>query len=381
MMEAMFWLAVILLVYSYFIYPLLLKLVSKPTVMQPVQHTVWPSVDVILSAYNEQSCIADRLNNLLQQEYPGELCIRVASDGSKDNTAQILAGFKEPQIVARIFTENRGKVSVLNELVSQSTADILIFTDANTFFDPDTVKQLVSTFQQNIGAVCGELHLYTDDGNQNSDGLYWRYEQFLKLHESSLGALLGANGAVYAIKRELYQPLPQNTVVDDFCIVMNIRRQGYAVVYNPLAKATEEVAPSLQDEYGRRIRIGLGNYRALFQNLWALSPAQGIFSWCFWSHKVLRWFAPHLMVLALISNILLATSSFYQLTLLIQVCFYATAVYGQAMINRNHTIPSWVAIVTFFVSMNVALAQGFMRFLGRNQQGAWKRTARQGETK
>lgn len=381
MMELLFWCAISILVYTYLLYPLLLKCLVTP---QPVAQSIpdtWPSVDVILSAYNEESCIAERLENLLQQDYAGRYRILVASDGSQDQTGPILERFSDPRIQAQVFTENRGKVTVLNDLVAQSDADILVFTDANTFFEADTIHQLVTTFQGNIGAVCGELHLYTEEGNQNSDGLYWRYEQFLKQSESSLGALLGANGAVYAIQRALYQPLPKSTVVDDFCIVMNIKRQGYDVVYNDAAKAKEEVAPSLQDEYGRRVRIGLGNYRAFMQNLWALSPSRGILSWCYWSHKVLRWFGPHWLLLALIANMFLIMVPFYQFTMLSQVLFYGIAWLGHRKISQNQPLASWISIITFFVSMNLALGQGFLRFLQGNQQGAWKRTARHGEFK
>ncbi|MEE2022908.1 glycosyltransferase family 2 protein [Alkalimonas mucilaginosa] len=381
MMAAVFWLAIFLLVYSYFLYPLLLKLFITPKTPTQQQPEHWPSVDVILSAFNEESCIAERLHNLLQQDYPGPLNIRVASDGSKDNTGAIIQSFDDPRIQADVHTENRGKVAVLNDLVAQSKADILVFTDANTFFAKDAIRQLVMSFQQQIGAVCGELHLHTDDGNANSDGLYWRYEQFLKKSESALGALLGANGAIYAIRRTLYQPLPASTVVDDFCIVMNIKRQGYDVVYTTNAQASEEVAPSLQDEYGRRVRIGLGNYRAFRQHLWALSPLRGLLSWCYWSHKVLRWFGPHLMLLVLLSNLFLLSSAWYQAALAGQLLFYGLAWVGHLRIQQKQPTPSWLAILSFFVSMNVALAQGFLRFLRGNQQGAWKRTARHGDAK
>ena len=340
----------------------------------------WPDVDVVLSAYNEEVCIHQRVENLLAQDYQGQLRILVASDGSADRTGEIISAFDDPRVVALDFKENRGKVAVLNDLVSRATADVLVFTDANTDFEPDAITRLVSTFDDSTGAVCGELHLHNDAGGQNSDGLYWRYEQFLKKSESNLGALLGANGAVYAIRRALYEPLSTDTVVDDFCIVMNVKKQGYDVVYNDNARAREEVAPTLSDEYGRRVRIGLGNYRALVANTWALSPFRGVLSWCFWSHKVLRWFGPHLMLAAFVSNALLISDPFYLLTFTAQVIFYATAWLGTKAINQDKKVNKLIAIVSFFVSMNVALGHGFIKFLNGNQSGAWARTARQGES-
>jgi len=377
----LFWISLSLLLYTYFIYPLILKILSRP--LGPQKHNIekWPDVDVILSAYNEELCITQRLQNLLSQDYPGKLRILVASDGSSDNTADLINNIQDTRLVPFCFTENRGKIAVLNDLVARATAEYLVLTDANTEFAPDAIKQLILSFTPNVGAVCGELHLITHDSNQNSDGLYWRYEQSLKRQESTLGALLGANGAIYAIKRELFQPLSSDTVVDDFCIVMNIKRQQYDIIYNEKAIAYEEVAPSLQDEFGRRVRIGLGNYRAFSSHLWALSPRQGIFSLCYWSHKVLRWFAPHFMLAAFITNLFLLNSSFYLVLLIGQISFYIIATITTYQINRGAKVTKIARIISFFVSMNLALAFGFVRFLRNNERGGWKRTARQGEIK
>jgi cellulose synthase/poly-beta-1,6-N-acetylglucosamine synthase-like glycosyltransferase len=351
---------------------------SQPTISQELSE--WPSVDVIVSAYNEASCIRERINNLLEQEYPGQLRILAGSDGSTDATNEILQSFTDERVHAYCFTENRGKVTVLNDLVSKAESDILVFTDANTEFSPNTIEVLVRGFSPSVGAVCGELDLYDNEDSQNQDGLYWRYEQFLKRKESSIGALLGANGANYAIKKELYQELPVDTVVDDFCIVMNVKKQGYDVIYEENAQAREEVAPSLEDEIGRRVRIGLGNYRAFMSNMWALSPFKGLFSWCYWSHKVLRWFAPHLLFAALILNIMLLPSLLYGVILVLQVLFYTIAIYATKKINAKKPVSGVASAISFFVMMNYALGLGFIRFLSGNKHGAWKRTARTGES-
>ncbi len=380
-MIMLFWVSLALIVYSYFIYPLVLKLFVEPKELALTTPETLPSVDMIIAAYNEESCIKQRIENALNQDYQGQLQIYVASDGSKDKTGEIIESFTDPRVKAFNFEVNRGKISVLNDLVAKSSADILVFTDANTEFNNDAITILVSSFNGNIGAVSGELVLETEEGNQNLDGLYWRYEQFLKKSESQLGSLLGANGAIYALYRELYIPLSTDTIVDDFCIVMNVKKQGYDVVYNDTAIAKEEVAPSLQDEVGRRVRIGIGNYKAFFANLWALSPTNGLLSWCYWSHKVLRWFTPHFMLLVFVSNALLINIPFYRNLFILQIIFYLVAFYGQRKINQNQEVSSIVAMVSFFVSMNVALGQGFIRFCKGHKNGGWKRTARGGETK
>lgn len=380
-MLIIFWVSLALLVYSYLIYPVILRLTVSPKKVERITPNNWPSVDIIIAAYNEESCIKERIENALLQDYQGELQILVASDGSQDKTGEIIESFENNKVQAYNFEKNRGKISVLNDLVAKSNAEILVFTDANTDFNTDAVTILVESFTGNVGAVSGELMLETEDGNQNLDGLYWRYEQFLKRCESELGSLLGANGAIYALKKELYLPLSTDTIVDDFCIVMNVKKQGYDVVYNDTAIAKEEVAPSLGDEVGRRIRIGIGNYKAFFSNLWALSPSRGLLSWCYWSHKVLRWFAPHLMLFVFISNVFLINNMIFTYLLIMQIVFYIVAWQGQVRINNNQKVNSVVAIISFFVSMNVALGQGFVRFCQGHKNGGWKRTARTGDTK
>jgi cellulose synthase/poly-beta-1,6-N-acetylglucosamine synthase-like glycosyltransferase len=376
-----FWIAFFLLVYSYLIYPLILRLLVTPKDIKLTTPDQWPSVDIIIAAYNEESCIKERIENALAQDYQGRLQVFVASDGSQDNTGVIIESFTSDKVLAFNFKVNRGKISVLNDLVAKSSADILVFTDANTDFNINAVTTLVESFSGNVGAVSGELILETEDGNQNLDGLYWRYEQFLKKCESELGSLLGANGAIYALKRELYLPLSTDTIVDDFCIVMNVKKQGFDVLYNDTAIAKEEVAPSLGDEVGRRIRIGIGNYKAFFANLWALSPTRGLLSWCYWSHKVLRWFAPHFMIITFISNAFLLDNVIYVSLFCLQIIFYTIAWSGQKRINNNQKVNGFIAIISFFVSMNVALGQGFIRFCKGHKNGGWKRTARTGGTK
>jgi cellulose synthase/poly-beta-1,6-N-acetylglucosamine synthase-like glycosyltransferase len=380
-MLILFWVAFFLLVYSYLIYPLILRLLVTIKDIKLTTPEQWPSVDIIIAAYNEESCIKERIENALGQDYQGKLQVLVASDGSQDNTGVIIESFTSEKVLASNFKINRGKISVLNDLVAKSSADILVFTDANTDFNIDAVTILVESFTDNVGAVSGELILETEDGNQNLDGLYWRYEQFLKKCESELGSLLGANGAIYALKRELYIPLSTDTIVDDFCIVMNVKKQGFDVLYNNTAIAKEEVAPSLGDEVGRRIRIGIGNYKAFFANLWALSPTKGLLSWCYWSHKVLRWFAPHFMLITFVSNAFLLNNVFYVYLFCLQIAFYAIACFGQKRINNNQKVNGIVAIISFFISMNAALGQGFIRFCKGHKNGGWKRTARTGDTK
>jgi len=390
-MVIVFWFSLAVIGYSYFIYPLILMLFSA--VKQAISDTryLWkksqrriidknnlPPVSIIIAAYNEESCIKARVENLLSLDYPQDkLTILIGSDGSQDNTADILTSFDEVNLKVYIFEENRGKMSVLNDLVEQVNSDYIVFSDANTHFNKSTIKNLVRHFNHDdIGAVCGELHLVDVDSGDNKDNIYWRYEQILKFHEARLNALQGANGAIYAIRKELFTPLPANTIVDDFQIAMNVAKQGARLIYDPEAIATEEIAPNLQAEEGRRIRIGLGNYQALFAMPWALNPFLGWRFIAYISHKVCRWFVPHLMLIALISNLLLINTPLYQLLLIGQILFYSVAFYGIKKQKKRQNISSIIGIIAFFVSMNIALMRGFIRYFSSNVQGTWERTTR-----
>jgi cellulose synthase/poly-beta-1,6-N-acetylglucosamine synthase-like glycosyltransferase len=390
-MDIIFWFSLAVIIYSYFIYPLILIMFSA--IKQAVSDTryLWkksqrrvsdkenlPPVSIIIAAYNEESCIKARVENLLSLDYPKDkLTILIGSDGSQDKTAEILTSFDEVNLKVHIFEKNRGKMSVLNDLVEYVNSDYIVFSDANTHFNKNTIEHLVRHFDHDdIGAVCGELHLVDVDSGDNKDNIYWRYEQVLKFHEARLNALQGANGAIYAIRKELFIPLPANTIVDDFQIAMNVAKQGFRLIYDPEAIAIEEIAPNLQAEEGRRVRIGLGNYQALFAMRWALNPFLGWRFVAYISHKVCRWFVPHLMLIVLVSNLFLISNPLYQLLFIGQTLFYFIAFYGIKKQKKQQKIGSITGIVAFFVSMNIALMRGFIRYFSSNVQGTWERTTR-----
>jgi len=382
-MEEIFWLSVLLISFSYIFYPIVLALATKlfgkkNSSRDASEISEWPEVAVIIAAFNEEQDIKQRVENLLEQDYPADkITYYIGSDGSTDKTNEILSEFSDPRLQAQLFEVNRGKASVLNNLMELVEQPIVVFSDANTHFENDAIKRLVAHFEnKKVGAVCGELNLFNSGGNDNKDSTYWRYEQFLKDNEGQLDALLGANGAIYAIRSHLYTPIPANTVVDDFLIVMNVAKAKYKIIYDKEALAHEEIAPSIGEESKRRIRIGTGNYQAFTRLYWALNPLIGWRFFSYFSHKVLRWFTPHLMIIVLMSNFILIGDTLYNAALLIQLIAYFIAIWGQKMSDKGVAIPSSVALLTFFVSMNFALLQGFYRFAFKNVKGTWQRTSR-----
>jgi cellulose synthase/poly-beta-1,6-N-acetylglucosamine synthase-like glycosyltransferase len=382
-MEVIFWLSVLLIGFSYVVYPILLafaaKLFGKSNNFSDISEIEdWPEVAVVIAAFNEEQDIKQRVENLLAQDYPAnKITYFIGSDGSTDDTNEILNKFNDPRLKAQLFKVNRGKASVLNNLIELVDQPIVIFSDANTHFESDAIKRLVTHFENSkVGAVCGELNLFNPGKNDNKDSTYWRYEQFLKDKEGQLDALLGANGAIYAIRTRLYTPIPENTVVDDFLIVMNVAKEKYKIIYDKEALAHEEIAPSIAEESKRRIRIGTGNYQAFTRLYWALNPFIGWRFFSYFSHKVLRWFTPHLMIAALLSNFILIGDTFYNTTFFIQTIAYLIATWGHKLSEQGKPIHASVALLTFFVSMNLALLQGFYRFAFKNVNGTWQRTSR-----
>lgn len=391
MLEALFWGALLLVVYSYAIYPLCLIILSAMSqAMRDVLFVLkgqdkrasvlavseLPQVAVIISAYNEEGCIAERIENLQALDYPKErIRFLIGSDGSVDKTAEICSGIQDERLVFTDFKQNRGKASVLNDLIEQASADILIFSDANTDFAPDVAKQLCRHFVRNadIKAVCGELDLVDAQSGKNQDGAYWKYERFLKFNEARIGGLLGANGAIYAIRKSAYTPIAPDTAVDDFSIVFRISLEGGLVIYDPESRASEEVAPSQGDEYKRRVRIGSGNFQAFHRFLPALNPKYGALWFCYLSHKVLRWYTPLLLLVSLIASALLSFESlFYAILFLLQLTVYAFSA-----LNRNRP-PRFgpFNLLVFWINMNLALGHGALRYYSGNAKGTWGSTNR-----
>lgn len=378
--ELLLWGSLALLVYTYVLYPLLVRsLAARMRVPNaPIQQDVssLPTVAVIIAGYNEERHVAERISNVLQQNYPPELLrVYFGSDGSSDGTEGIATSMQSPRVIVRHFSRRRGKASVLNDLVALTREEILAFSDANSLYEPNAVRRMVEQFRdRRVGAVCGELDLVSA-GGAVPDGTYWRLEKSLKLAESQLGGLLGANGAIYAMRKDLYQDLPPDTIIDDFVAVMRVAASGYDVIYVPTARAVERAPDKVSQEFRRRARIGHGNYQAFFRYPEFFTRTNGITRFTYFSHKVLRWFAPHLMLVALVSSAFLAGSPFYSYLLGAQVVGYLVCAV-LTPIADGRRLPPLLSAPLYLVSLNVAFLVGFWRWLAGSSGGAWERTSR-----
>jgi cellulose synthase/poly-beta-1,6-N-acetylglucosamine synthase-like glycosyltransferase len=390
MLAIVFWLAAGCVLHTYVIYPLLL--VALDAIGQargawgylggnerrrPAAQLGLPAVSVLIAAYNEQDCIEHRIENLLAQDYPPDkLEILVGSDASTDGTDAIVQRYAA-RGVKLSRAERSGKAGVLSRLVDLAKGEVLVMTDANTHFERDAIRRLVQPLRdEQVGLVCGRLRLHSPAGAPLAEGAYWKLESLLKLYESRRGCVMGANGGIYAVRKDLFPPLPAGTVVDDFVAALRVLAAGSRVAYEPEAVGHEEAAPDHAGEYRRRVRIAAGCFRALSQHRDLLSPRHGFTAFALWSHKVLRWFVPHALVVALVANLFLARSgTFYAVTLIAQCTAYALATLSLLGTTPRH-VRAVADAAAHFVEMNAALLVGFFKYSRGAQGQTWVRTHR-----
>lgn len=347
-----------------------------------------PSAEILIAAHNEERCIRARIANLREQRAPGIRRIWVGDDVSTDNTRAILDELARPDPTLCVITGSvrQGKAGILKRLVAEVSTDqtppeLLIFTDANTRFAPEALRELRIPFQDpRVGGVCGRL-IFEGEAQAGRELEYWARENEWKKAESRADSCLGANGAIYAIRRELFwTDLPADTVIDDFVIGMKVREQGFRMVYQAQAVAWEETPTGWAEEFRRRIRIGSGAFQALGLCRRCLSPRLGRFAVMFALHKVVRWVTPLLILtvvgLAMVQAVLWGQGRINGLVL------YGTAV-GLILaavgwwarvrgIHRLTTLQAWA----YFCMVQAAFLCGFVRFISGSMSGAWERTER-----
>ena len=382
-----FWICLILVVHTYVLYPCLLFLAyafvqvrndlrylihRRDRRHSPLLPDQLPAVSFVIPAYNEEKHLVDKIANLRELDYPTDrLQVIFVSDGSTDGTNEILCAIEEPHIETVFLPRRQGKLNALNQAVARARHDVLIFSDASTLFLRDALRQLVRHFSDHaVGVVCGTLKLRGNSEFEQTEGVYWRYESMLRLMEARVGATLTASGAIYALRRECFRPLTADDVIDDFVIPMNARKLGYRVLYDPEAEAVDFAAPSVKDEFTRRVRLAVGSFKALRD--FSRVPMSAFANLAFLSRKVLRWILPFLMIGLLVTNALLWSDPFYRLLFIGQLLFYFWATIGFVFRNHVQRVP-YALLAYFIVAINMAFLVGFVRFLGRRNATAWQR--------
>lgn len=393
---------ILILIYTWIGYPVIVQLVAgvnKNACGVSAGGRQRP-VAVVLAAYNEELCLGERLSNLLHLDYPAELItVYVGLDGCDDDSVRIVKDAAEGVERVRVydFSERRGKVAVLKDLVKRAAEDmedggILVFTDANSMFRADALNRMLPHFADDkVGGVCGRLVFLSTESrvkdvekeSATAESSYWGWETKLKMAESAVDSCLGANGAIYAMRAELFWgEISDNCLIDDFIIGMKIREQGKRLIYEPLAIA-EELLPEQKAEWGRRVRIGAGGYQALGMCSSCLLPKYGKFAWMFWSHKVLRWFSPHVLVilLFLLFYLLASFGGVMRCWGLLGFGLFVVIVIAAIYLAKNTwlgrlKVMKVLLLLEHFIVMQAALLVGFVRYCRGGLKGYWVRTPR-----
>jgi cellulose synthase/poly-beta-1,6-N-acetylglucosamine synthase-like glycosyltransferase len=375
----LFWLSAGFLAYTYVGYPALLKiwgwLLARPA------RVAWgePRLSLIVIAYNEAARIGQRIENFLDLDYNwGRIEIIVASDGSSDGTVDAAWPYRSPQLKVVEFRSRRGKSAVLNDLIPMASGEIVVLADARQRFEAEALRALVANFADpEVGAVSGELMLLAGgEGSEVGKGVdfYWRYEKLLRQMESSVDSSVGVTGAIYALRKSLFRPIPVYTILDDVLIPMNVVRQGYRVVFEPDARAYDWTRGDARSEFKRKLRTIAGNYQLFFQQPWLLNPFANRLWFQTVSHKACRLLGPLFLFTALAANLALAAQPLYRAALVSQVVFYAAAFLGYLTRGRPRR-PFLLNVPYAFCLLNWATVLALVRLIGGRQQVTWERTA------
>jgi cellulose synthase/poly-beta-1,6-N-acetylglucosamine synthase-like glycosyltransferase len=360
----------------------LAKLFPKSKSSSVVQ-TELPAVTLFVAAWNERDSIVDKVKNSLEIDYPADkLTFLWVTDGSDDGTPEMLQQY--PQMKVLHESVRNGKIGAMNRGMKQVTTPIVVFCDANTFLNKESIRQIVSSFEDpTVGCVAGEKRIFAfekDTASGSGEGFYWKIESFLKKTESNFGSTVGAAGELFAIRTELFQDVEADTILDDFLISMRIASKGYKVKYNPNAIATEMSSATIFDELKRKERIAAGGFQVIPRLKTIINPFNNFWlSFTFISHKLLRWTVlPLAFILALLSNYCLLYfnhSLFYRLLFLLQLMFYLATYIGYVL--QNKSIKNKIFFVPYYlIMMNYAIILGFFKYRAKKQHVNWDRSKR-----
>jgi biofilm PGA synthesis N-glycosyltransferase PgaC len=376
-MALLFWISLLLLAYVYVGYPAVVWLRAAIAAKPHRAGTLEPAVTLIVVAHNEEQRIVARLDNILALDYPRDrLEVIVASDGSTDATVALARRYAARGVVVRAFRVRRGKAAVLNDVVPAASGDIIVMADARQRFDRGAVHALVGDFADpSVGAVSGELMITpktVGDGVGKGVGFYWRYEKFIRRQESLAGSTVGVTGAIYAIRRHLFEPIADDTILDDVVIPLHIVKRGYRVLFESSAKAFDEASAQARHEFIRKVRTIAGTFQLFARETWLFDPWRDPVWLEAISHKGLRLATPLLQVTALAANIAIAGDWPYGWLLAAQALFYLAAI-GGIVQRRAERAVFFLTLPYTICLLSCATVVGFVQFVTGRQKATWER--------
>ena len=375
----LFWVAVFLIVYTYIGFPLVIVL--RGLIWgRPFKHqelTDPPFVSIVISAYNEAKSIAAKLDNILSMDYPRDfLQVVIASDGSTDGTDAIVEQYKEHG-VKLLSLPRVGKAAALNAAVSASSGEILVFSDANSMYKTDAIQELVRPFSDSkVGGVAGnQIYRREVSGGSSGDGerAYWNFDRMLKQFQSKSGNTLAATGAIYAIRRALFRPIPDG-VSDDLVTSTRVIVQGYRLVFAPDAIAYEPVAATSHVEFGRKVRVIIRSWKAFIFMRELLNPFRyKFYAIQLFSHKIMRYLVVFpLLLLFMVSPFLWKTGLIYEMATIGQVVFYTCALFGLLLNGTRFARKKIFTIPFYFCMVNAASLVAIIKVLRGQQIKHWE---------
>jgi len=372
-----FWISAAAIIYTYAGYPLIIWLAARIRPRAVKKADITPFVSVVVACHNEAANIGSKISNLLESDYPPErLEIVVVSDGSTDLTRAVVEAHASDRLRLIAYAPQRGKADALNLGVAITKGDIIVFADARQQFERSAIRELARNFaEETVGAVSGELTLKAGPSLVEAVGLYWRYEKSIRRSEGLACSVIGATGAIYAIRRELWKPLPPATILDDVFTPMQIAMVGRRVVFDESARAYDTVAPSR--EFARKVRTLTGNYQ-LCQLMPRLLLPTSLLILRFYSHKLLRLAAPLFLLSVLAANVAIVLGDaagprllFFETSLAMQLLFYAGVIIA-ALMPKNSRPVRFLSVAYTFSMMNLAAVLGLVCFI-LGKRDVWQR--------
>ncbi len=387
-MEVLFWLSLFIVFYTFLGYGIVLYVMVrirrafKGKRLAPGLDQDFPTLTLVIAAYNEESIIEEKIANTLQLSYPaGKLSVVFVTDGSSDRTPDLVANY--PQIKLMHTPVRSGKILAMHRAMDEVDTEVVVFTDANTYLNKDALLLIARHYADpKVGAVSGEKRVMQDALSDATagEGFYWKYESTLKKWDSELYSVVGAAGELFSVRRSLYRSVEPDTILDDFMISMQIAEKGYRIVYEPDAYASELSSENIQEELKRKVRIAAGGIQSISRLQKLMNPFHDpLLSFQYISHRVLRWtVTPFLMILALVLNIIIVMQSggwLYQLLLVGQVGFYGLALAGWVLETRKIKVKA-LFVPYYFCMMNYAVLAGIRRYFKGSQSAAWEKAKR-----
>lgn len=385
-MEIIFWFSIFLALYCYLGYPLILIILGLIFGKEPAfakamagklkKAEITPSVSLLIPVYNEEKIIKKKIENSLDLDYQKDKLEIVVASESNDKTNEIVKKYENKGVKLFAYSGREGKQYTIYRTIPQCKGEIIVLTDANGMFKKDALLKLVRNFADpRIGCVSGELKYINPQETSigESEGIYWRYEIFIKKLESKIQSILGANGSIYALRKELYSPISKYRG-DDFELPIRVAQQGYGVVWEPEAISEEEVYPETIKEFKRKVVIIGWHFRGAFILLKeSFKKNQPLLVFQLISHKILRWLIGFFLVFIFLSNILLLDNPFYSILFIGQIIFYSLAIFGYFLDKKRKKLNKLVNLAYYFCMVNLAALVGVIKGILGKQKPTWEK--------